>query len=164
MVGRPSRYLHSAKTKNARISMQDSEVKGSGWETLKKQNRGLSRKCTVPTKAWYPSPPPPLLVLMSRTTTLGRGSPRVHRTRWQFLARKSSKPSDHFLHSNEFLSHPRAASPFSPPFSLCGCELDGLESQLRTQPADDDGQVVRRAGGGAERLDLVPEELGKKIV
>ena len=37
--------------------------------------------------------------------------------------------------------------------------LRGLERELRRRAADDDGQVVRRAGGRAERADLLVEEL-----
>ena len=37
--------------------------------------------------------------------------------------------------------------------------LRGLERELGRGPADDDGQVVRRAGGGADRAQLLVEEL-----
>jgi hypothetical protein len=38
-------------------------------------------------------------------------------------------------------------------------QLHGLQRRLRAGAADDDRQVVGRAGGGAERLDLVFQEL-----
>src|SRR5208282_4769620 len=40
-------------------------------------------------------------------------------------------------------------------------ELDGLEVELGRGAADHHGQVVGRAGGGAERLDLALERLQK---
>src|SRR4051794_38621633 len=38
------------------------------------------------------------------------------------------------------------------------CVLRGLQRVLRRRAADDDGQVVRRARGGAERTELLVEE------
>ena len=40
-----------------------------------------------------------------------------------------------------------------------GGVLRGLQRELRARAADDDGEVVRRARGGAERADLLVEEL-----
>ena len=39
-----------------------------------------------------------------------------------------------------------------------GGQLDGLEGQFRAGAADDDGEVVGRAGGGADAADLVLQE------
>ena len=40
-------------------------------------------------------------------------------------------------------------------------QLGGLERVLGRRPADDDTEVIRRAGRGAERADLLVDPLGK---
>ncbi len=42
-------------------------------------------------------------------------------------------------------------------------ELDGLEGVFRRGAADDDGEVIGRAGGGAQRADLLVEELDQRF-
>ena len=96
-----------------------------------------------------------------------RGS-RTTRTSWQkYLPPNCAPIPNDWVSSKTFSSSSTSRMPWAAHRALGrqvvevvrGGVLRGLERELRARAADDDGEVVRRARGGAERADLLVEEL-----